>query len=94
MARAATAGKKRAKFSLKAESGKKVFVAGTFNDWNGEAVKMKEKGKTGTYSATVVLPKGRYEYKFVIDGAWCVDPECPEWVPNNCGSLNSVLTVE
>lgn len=93
MARVSTAGKKKVTLQIKAESGKKVFVAGTFNTWNPEESKLKEKGKTGVYSILLSLPKGRYEYKFVIDGVWCVDPECPEWVPNNFGSLNSVLTV-
>jgi 1,4-alpha-glucan branching enzyme len=93
MARVSTAGKKRVKFQIKAESGKKVMLAGTFNNWNPEESKLKEKGKTGVYSLELSLPKGRYEYKFVIDDVWCVDPECPEWVPNNYGSLNSVLTV-
>ena len=94
MASSASAGKKRVKLQLKTESGKQVYVAGTFNNWDGMEKKMAEKGKTGVYSVSLSLPKGRYEYKFVIDGAWCVDPECPEWVPNNFGSLNSVLVVE
>ena len=93
MARASTAAKKKAKFQIKADSGKKVFVCGTFNNWNAEESPLKEKGKSGSYSTALALPKGRYEYKFVIDGVWCVDPECAEWVPNNFGSLNSVVTV-
>ena len=93
MARASAASKKRVKFQIKAETGKVVSVAGTFNNWNPEESRLKEKGKTGVYTAALSLSKGRYEYKFIIDGAWCVDPECPEWVPNNYGSLNSVITV-
>ena len=94
MARSSSDGKKRVKFEIKAESGKKVFVAGTLNEWKSNDKAMKEKGKSGVYSTTVLLPKGRCEYKFIIDGVWCVDPECPEWVPNNHGTLNSVISVE
>ena len=94
MVRAATAGKKSVKFQVKADSGKAVFVAGSFNNWNPKESKLKEKAKTGVYSATFKLGKGRHEYKFIVDGIWCVDPECPEWVPNNHGSLNSVVTVD
>ncbi len=39
------------------------------------------------------LPPGRYEYNDVIDGNWCIDPYCSEWVPNQAGSLNRVLRV-
>jgi len=28
------------------------------------------------------------------DGIWCIDPECPDWVPNAHGTLNSVITVD
>jgi len=94
MARTASTGKKSVKFQVKADSGKAVFVAGSFNSWNGEESKLKEKAKTGVYSISLKLDKGRHEYKFIIDGVWCVDPECAEWVPNNHGSLNSVVTVD
>ena len=93
MARVSTAGKKRVQFRIKTEAGRKIFLAGTFNGWDPEKNPLKEKGKTGVYSITLMLPKGRYEYKFVVDGLWSVDPECPEWNPNGHGSLNSVVTV-
>ena len=76
---------------MKADQGSEVYVAGTFNEWN--AKKNKLAYKSGSYATTLMLPKGRHEYKFVIDGVWCVDPECPEWTPNGLGSLNSVLNV-
>lgn len=83
---------KRVKFEIQAETGSEVYVAGTFNSWNGKQNRLKE--KNGAYSATLLLPKGKHEYKFVINGVWCVDPKCQEWVPNDQGSLNSVITVE
>ena len=46
------------------------------------------------YETTLHLPPGRYEYKFLINGTWCADPECTEWVRNHVGSLNSVIRVE
>lgn len=84
-------GKKRVKFSIKADRGSSVYVAGTFNSWNPKKHKLVY--KDGVYSTTILLPKGRYEYKFVINDVWCVDPECTEWVPNGLGSLNSVIVV-
>ncbi len=48
----------------------------------------------GVYEAVVPLDPGSYEYKFVVNGEWCVDPECPRWAPDGHGSLNSVLIVD
>ncbi|MDI6774976.1 MAG: isoamylase early set domain-containing protein [Verrucomicrobiota bacterium] len=85
------AGKRRVAFSIKADQGGEVYVAGSFNEWSPKKSRLAY--KSGAYVTTLMLPKGRHEYKFVIDGVWCVDPECPEWTPNGLGSLNSVLTV-
>ncbi len=82
---------KRTKFQIQAEGGSEVFVAGTFNGWNPREYKMRY--KDGKYSITIALPKGRHEYKFVVDEVWCVDPGCAEWSPNGLGSLNSIVTV-
>ena len=87
----ANAKTKRVKFQLQAEPGCEVFVAGTFNSWNPRKTRMKF--ENGVYSTTATLPAGRHEYKFVVDGVWCVDPSCAEWAPNGLGSLNSVVTV-
>lgn len=84
----------RVTFSVRAEIGSKVFVAGSFNNWDPTAKQLEDKKGTGLYSAVVTLPKGTHEYKFVIDGAWCADPECKDWVQNDVGSYNSVKIVE
>ena len=47
----------------------------------------------GTWKATVWLPAGRYEYRFVVDGQWISDPSARECVQNTFGSTNSVLVV-
>jgi 1,4-alpha-glucan branching enzyme len=88
----ATAGKK-VRFEFRSDSGATVSVAGSFNGWDPERNPMKENSGSGLYVANLVLPKGRHEYKFVVNGDWQVDPNCSEWVPNGCGSLNSVMTV-
>lgn len=85
------AGKKRMKFQIQGQPGSEVYVAGSFNGWNPKKNKLIY--KDGYYTGTILLPKGRHEYKFTVDGVWCVDPECPEWVPNGLGSLNSVIAV-
>jgi len=80
-------------FTVHAEKGKNVYLAGEFNEWNPTAKKMAYKAKEGLYAATVKLATGTYQYKFVIDGTWCADPENVNSVPNDQGTFNSVITV-
>lgn len=91
MARSSLAGMKRVKFELKAEPCSEVFVAGTFNDWNPRKHKLVY--KNGVYSTSILVSKGRHEYKFIVNDVWCIDPQCADWAPNPHGSLNSVITV-
>lgn len=85
---------RRVDFSVRAGEGSKVFLAGSFNAWDPTAKKMVDKAGDGVFTVTISLPVDTYEYKFVIDGIWCVDPECTEWVQNELGTLNSVKRVE
>lgn len=84
--------KKAVTFSVHAEKGKAVYLAGDFNAWNPTATKMAF--KAGVYSAAVKLAAGTYQYKFVIDGIWCADPENVNSVANDQGTFNSVITVK
>ncbi len=86
--------KKDVTFTVHAEKGKAVYVAGEFNNWDATAKKMAYKAKAGIYSATVKLNPGEYQYKFVIDGTWCADPENVNSVANDQGTFNSVITVK
>jgi 1,4-alpha-glucan branching enzyme len=92
-ARSSLEGKKRIKFQAQAERGGEVYVAGSFNEWNPKKDRLEYDEIAGNYSTSLLLSKGKHEYKFVINGAWSLDPECPDWVPNGLGSLNSVITV-
>jgi len=89
---AAKATTKNVVLTVHAEKGKAVYVAGEFNNWNPTAKKMSF--KAGVYSATLKLAAGTYQYKFVIDGTWCADPENANAVPNDHGTFNSILTVK
>ncbi len=86
--------KQRVTFSVRAEPGSTVYLAGTFNNWDPTDKLMADKKGDGLYTATLNLAPGTYEYKFVIDGTWCADPECPDWVQNELGTLNSVKRVD
>jgi chromosome partitioning protein len=92
MKRARPSGKRRVELRLQTESGKNVFVAGSFNNWNPRQTRMQEI-KTCVYTVAIQLPAGRHEYKFVVDDDWRTDPENRETTPNPFGSLNSVIKV-
>ena len=92
--KAAAPAKKSVTFTVHAEKGKNVYVAGEFNNWNPTAKKMAYKAREGIYTATVSLAAGTYQYKFVIDGTWCADPENVNAVPNDQGTFNSIIEVK
>jgi 1,4-alpha-glucan branching enzyme len=79
-------------FVLHLPNAASVSVAGSFNNWDAARTPMR-KGQDGKWAATVWLPPGRYEYRFVADGQWISDPKAKESVPNGHGSTNSVMAV-
>jgi len=80
-------------FTLAAETGSQVFVAGTFNNWNPDANPLVHNPYSENFRTSLHIPSGSYEYKFVVNGVWISDPNCPDWVLNAFGSMNSVIRV-
>ncbi len=74
------------------EQAQQVSVAGTFNEWRPNATPMLALG-AGRWVKELMLPPGRYEYLFVVDGEWRTDPAAAEQVLNTFGTRNSVLEV-
>lgn len=71
-----------------------VFLAGSFNDWNDSKTRMLDADQDGTYTVSLLLPQGTYQYKFVVDGQWKQDPNNPEGTDDGFGGKNSVLKVD
>lgn len=87
------------RFSCFAPTARAVFLAGTFNGWNPEATPL-AKDAQGGWGGTVDLVPGHYEFKYVVDGAWCCEPGlrepgrgCPSCVPNPFGTMNCKMEV-
>jgi 1,4-alpha-glucan branching enzyme len=84
------------RFECRAEQASAVFLAGSFNDWSESATPMTH-GENGVWYASLDLPPGRHEYKFIIDGQWCCSPELlpdptrASCVPNSFGSMNFAI---
>ncbi len=90
---ASTESRKRVVFRFKAKPGMSICVAGSFNNWDHSSKRLEDKDGTGDYSATVMLAKGCYEYKYFVEEKWCLDPENPNFIKNVHGTLNSVIEI-
>ena len=89
----------RIELSCHAPEAKAVFVAGTFNEWKPDAMPL-VRDQAGNWRASLPLPTGQHEFKFIVDGQWCCEPGCeheyrgcPKCVANKFGTMNRVLDV-
>ena len=85
--------RKRVTFRFEAGAEGDVRLAGSFNNWDTATHRMRRPSGSGAYVAVLLLPAGRHEYKFVVDGEWLCDPACTESVKNEHGTMNSVIEV-
>ena len=89
-----SSGMRRIEFVLRAAPGSEVYLGGTFNNWEYQKKALKDKDNDGMFKAICMVPPGLHEYKFQVNGSWCVDPENPSFCQNEFGTLNSVLDVQ
>ncbi|MBI5722413.1 MAG: hypothetical protein HZA50_00500 [Planctomycetes bacterium] len=79
-------------FSIKPGSGaRKVHIVGDFNNW--QPVQMDEQ-PDGSFAFVLDVGPGSYQYKFVVDGRFVVDPDNTNLAMNSFGTLNSVVEVK
>jgi len=84
--------RRRVTFSLRAAGAKEVSLLGDFNNWDAAATPMK-RDKDGIWKSTLILPSGRYEFKFLVDGRWREASQDEPSVLNSFGTLNNVLVI-
>ena len=84
--------RKRVSLTLEAPNAEAVFLMGDFNQWNEKVHPMKKEGD-GTWKKIIMVPPGRYEYRFLVDGQWWNDPANDQVCPNCFGTLNNILEV-
>ena len=84
--------RRRVTFSFEAAEAKEVILMGDFNKWNQKKHPMR-KDVNGIWSKTVIIPPGKYEYKFLVDGQWKEDPQNDQTCPNSFGTNNSVFNL-
>jgi hypothetical protein len=71
------------------KNAKRVMLAGSFNNWEPDALAM-QKTDSG-WTATVQLRPGKYWYKFIVDGDWTVDKDNRLNENDGLGNMNSVF---
>ncbi|MEP2775383.1 MAG: glycogen-binding domain-containing protein [Luteolibacter sp.] len=85
-------------FSCKAPDAQKVYLSGTFNNWDDVLIPMR-RHENGIWTTIIDLSPGRHEYKFIVDGEWCCTPYCSDQatciqcVTNEHGTMNRVIEI-
>ena len=74
--------------------GRKVALAGDFNDWDRDGTLMKRR-KDGSCSITLDLPSNReYQFKYLIDGmGWENDWQADRYLPNSFGDCDHSVVI-
>jgi hypothetical protein len=67
----------------------RVEVAGDFSGWLPVPLYRSE----GGFLRHVVIPPGRYQYRFIVDGEWTLDPSNNVTENSPAGRANNVLVV-
>jgi 1,4-alpha-glucan branching enzyme len=79
-------------FTLKGfDRAKNVILSGNFNMWSTNALRMQK--TTDGWELPYVLGPGNYQYKFIVDGQWIVDPHGGPPVGDGMGNQNSFLVI-
>jgi 1,4-alpha-glucan branching enzyme len=81
-------------FSARFENARNVLIAGDFNNWSPMSTPMQTNGQPGCWQMSLPLHKGRYRYRFIVDGKWTTDPHNNYVEANQFGELNNVIEVE
>ena len=79
-------------FLLEATNASEVILMGDFNSWNPKKHPMKG-DEHGVWAKAVIVPPGKYEYKFLVNGRWKEDPQNNQRCSNCYGTYNNVLLV-
>ncbi|MCK5113769.1 MAG: isoamylase early set domain-containing protein [Phycisphaerae bacterium] len=70
---------------------KRVSIAGDFNDWKPDDLKMQPVGK-GHWGCKMSLPAGEYRFRYCADGEWFADYAACGLEPGSFG-MDSLLVV-
>ena len=69
-----------------------VALTGSFNAWNQSQLVFGREGND--WVCRIDLDPGVYQYKFIVDGDWLLDPSNPDTAEDEAGNVNNVLEVK
>jgi hypothetical protein len=69
-----------------------VVLTGTFNAWNQSQLLFAREGDE--WVCRLDLDPGVYQYKFIVDGDWLLDPSNPDTAEDEAGNVNNVIEVK
>jgi Glycogen recognition site of AMP-activated protein kinase len=79
------------RFVIREPGAQRVSLVGDFNGWSRDATPLEASADAATWTLTLPLAPGRYEYAFVVDGErWVADPSA-RTVQDEFGGETSVL---
>lgn len=81
-------------FSVRASQAREVKLAGDFNQWVPDRDVLTVRDEQGLWKKFVLLPRGSYHYKFLIDDEWKEDTRNPAVSSTENGLVSSFITVE
>jgi 1,4-alpha-glucan branching enzyme len=84
--------RKRTVFTITADNARNVYLVGDFNGWDIKKHPMKPDGN-GTWSKTLLLEPGTYQYKFWVNDRWQLDPGNDLRCFNCFGTFNNIVNV-
>ncbi|MEW6442122.1 MAG: AAA family ATPase [bacterium] len=80
-------------FCMAAPQAASVRLVGEFNEWQADSGVPLKRGEDGVWTGRIRLPPGNYQYKYLVDGQWVVDPGNPLRVVTDKGAVNSLVKV-
>ncbi|KAL0230773.1 hypothetical protein PCE1_004328 [Barthelona sp. PCE] len=69
-----------------------VFLAGTFTEWDLHPIRLR-KDRDGNWSRKLELEPGEYNFKFIVDTEWTVNPSLPT-CPDAFGDITNYIVVK
>lgn len=73
--------------------GRRVHIAGEFNNWSDNSTPLRPHESLGLLEAMVNVRPGTSQYRLVVDGQWISDPYNPLIAANPFGGANSLVIV-
>ena len=94
VAAAAPARQEFVRFVLVMPAARSVALVGDFNGWNPASTPLVRDTAGRTWTVSMPLTAGTYQYAFVVDGqVWLADPTAPLALKDEFGAPSSVVTV-